>query len=189
MNWGQNYHLNIVSLSLKVRVFSLAVWNSSMVTDLSAIVWAVEMTLSKAEKVKISAFWKFKCGPPLMSQNSCKMQIQCVLQCSLTILSLWITWISQETRLPHLTVGAIQICETTLSISVGVFDMVNHRKALPVSLPLDLKDVCGFPPSHQSLERKWGLFFFWCVSFMVYKIKLDFIERKGKTWKAHFLPY
>lgn len=46
--------------------------------------------------------------------------------------------------------------KTTASVSVGVFELVNHRKALPVNLPLDLKDVCGFPLSHQSSEVRWG---------------------------------
>ena len=44
------------------------------------------------------------------------------------------------------------------------FDLVNHRKAPPVNLPLDLKDVCGFPPSHPSPQRRWG----WREVILVY---------------------
>lgn len=103
---------------------------------------------------------------------TCDASVQCAVQHSFAILSLWITWISQGARLhvPHLTIGATQIFVTTLSVSVGVFDLVNHRKALPVNLPLDLKDVCGFPLSHQSPQRRWG----WmevilvCVVFFLY---------------------
>lgn len=46
--------------------------------------------------------------------------------------------------------------KTTLNAFVGIFDLVNCRKALLVNLPLDLKDVCGFPPSHQSSQARWG---------------------------------
>jgi len=46
--------------------------------------------------------------------------------------------------------------KATLRVFVGVFDLVNHRKALPVPLPLDLKDVCGFPLLHQSSKATRG---------------------------------
>ncbi len=82
-------------------------------------------------------------------------------------------------------VGATHIFQTTQSVSVGVFDLVNHRKAPSVNLPLDLKDVCGFPLSHQSPHRRWGggrlnlsmlVFKHRAFCVMTTQIKLDLIH-------------
>lgn len=126
------------------------------------------MTLSKAEKVGITpVYWKFKRGLPsllcwhFVSQNSCKMRfVQRSFPVLRLILSLW-QW--------HELVRDVDyVCTTSYyrssshfwkphSASMWVsFDLVNHRKAPPVNLPLDLKDVCGFPPSHPSPQRRWG---------------------------------
>lgn len=127
------------------------------------MVWAVQMTLSKAEKLRLTpVYWKFTCGLPslfpwhLISHSSCVRCPATGVHCRVTMLrlipSVWTAWIGEEilaSCAPHLTRGAAHIF-------VGVFELVNHRKVLPLNLPLDLKDVCGFPLSHQPPQTWWG---------------------------------